>query len=136
MTSLDKIALQRISIEFQRLQEKVQRNSTAMHKIHAAKGKLGSGQTITEEIENGKNAFSALRDSCVHQIEIVTDGNLVLAEPTISDLKSEISSIFFELYGVTFQTMSKSCQLSGKPGLRDRYMPEIDKEMNKALSKV
>jgi hypothetical protein len=136
MTSLDKIALQRISIEFERLREETQNDSVAMHKLHAAKGKLGSGQTITEEIKNGKNAFCSLRDLCINQIGIVTNETLVLPETTIADMKSSISSIFVELYGVTFETMTKSCKLAGKPDLRDRYMPEIEKEMSTALSEV
>jgi hypothetical protein len=136
MTSLDEIALQRISIEFDRLRETVRKDSIAMHRLHAAKGSLRSGQTIAAEIDNGKNAFHSLRDSCINQIRIISEETVVLAEPTIIGLKSSISCMFTELYGITFETMTKSCELSSKPDLRDRYMPEIENEMNSALSEV
>ena len=63
MDNLEDIAVKRISIELERLIEKVRGDSKAMHSLHASKGLVRSGATIAAEVEIGKNAFFSFRDT-------------------------------------------------------------------------
>ena len=136
MNDLGDITIERIKIEFGRLEEKIRENSKAMHNKHAAIGKLRSGQTIVAEIENCKIAFKEFRDICIQKLKIMSDEAVFLTEGAVSKVKTSISKMYNELHGITFETMTKSCELSSKPELRDRYMPDIEKEMNNTLSEV
>lgn len=136
MNDLSDITIQRIKIELGRLKEKVQEDSKAMHNMHTAKGKLRSGATIVAEIEIGKNAFKSFRDICIQNLQVMSDEAVFLTEASVSKVTTSISEMYIELHGSTFENMTKSCELSSKPELRERYMPEIQNEMNNTLSEV
>ncbi len=125
MDDLRNITIERIAIEFERLKEKVRGDSKAMHGLHASKGLVRSGATVAAEVEIGKNAFFSLRDVCIQQLRVMSDEAVILTDASVSKVKTSISSMFTELYGVTFETMTKSCELSTKPQLREEFMPEM-----------
>ena len=108
----------------------------ALKRTHAAQGKLKSGATIIATIESSKKAFMSLRDICIKNLQNLVDDSVVLTETSIQKVKSEISGKFIELYGVTFEIMTKSTSIAGKPDLRDRYMPDIEKEKDNTLKEV
>ena len=136
MNDLCDITIQRLKIELGRLKEKVQENSKAMHNMHAAKGILRSGATIAAEIEIGRNAFKSFRDICIQNLQVMSDEAVFLTGVSISRITTSISEMYTELHGSIFENMTKSCEHSSKPELRERYMPEIENEMNNTLSEI
>ncbi|GJM04716.1 MAG: hypothetical protein DHS20C09_07070 [marine bacterium B5-7] len=136
MDDLGDISIERLYIELERLKEKVRGDSKAMHNLHASKGLIRSGQTIAAEVENGKSAFFAFRDTCIQQLQVMSDEAVILTEASVTKVKTSISNMFTELYSVTFETMTKSCELSTKPELLETFMPQIENEMNNTLIEV
>ena len=136
MNDLGDITIERIRIELGRLKEKVREDSKAMHNMHAANMKLRSGATIDAEIEIGKNAFKSFRDTCIQKLQVMSDEAVYLTEASVSKVKTSISEMYTELHGLTYENMTKSCELSSKPELRDKYMPKIENEMDNTQSEV
>lgn len=136
MASLEEISLNKISIDLERLVEKYNGDIEAMKRLHAAQGKLRSGATIIATINSSKNAFISLRDICIKHLQSLVDDSVVLTETSIQNVKSKISGMFLQLYGTTFEAMTKSTAIASKPDLRDRYMPDIEKEKENTLSEV
>lgn len=129
MSDIADIALRKISIDFTRLIDKLKTDSEAMHSRHAAEGMLRSGATIAWEVENCKGAFHSLRDICNRHVQPLIDESIVLSESSLLNFKAKISDSFLELNSEAFETMTKSCNHSSKPQLREEFMPEINNEM-------
>ena len=136
MKDLGLITIERIQIELGRLKERIQTDSREMHNTHSQKGLLRSGATIKAQIRISQDAFFELRDICIKHLRVMADEAFFLNEASVSNVKSSISEMFSELNDLTFETMTKSCELSSKPELRERCMPEVDNESASTLSEV
>ena len=136
MDSLEKIAAKKLEIEFERLKESFQKDLDAMISLHASKGLVRSGATIQATIDLSKGVFFKFRDVCNKVIEETIESSVFVSELSKNELKSFISNLFVQLYGETFSAMTKYTKLASKPNLRDRFMPEIDKEKENTLSEV
>ena len=136
MENLESIATKKIEIELVRLKESFQKDLEAMISLHAAKGLVRSGATIQSTIDLSKGIFFSFRDICNNIIQDTIDNSVFVSESSSNEIKSTISNMFLQLYGETFSAMTKYTKLASKPDLRDRFMPEIEKEKENTLSEV
>lgn len=136
MSSLEEIALKKSAIDLERLVESYKGEFEAMKRLHAAQGKLRSSATITATIDSSKGVFTLFRDICMKHLQSLIDDTIVLTEPSIKNVKSSISDMFLDAYATTFEVMTKSTKIAGRPELRDRFMPDIEKEKKTTLSEV
>lgn len=136
MENLENIAAKKLEIEVERLKESFQKDLEAMISLHASKGLVRSGATIQATIDLSKRLFFSFRDICNNVIQDTIDGSVFVSESSANEIKSSISNMFLQLYGETFSAMTKYTKLASKPDLRDRFMPEIEKERKNTLSEV
>ena len=104
-------------------------------------GAIGDGVaddtiTIQATIDLSKGLFFSFRDTCNKIVQDAIENSLVVSDKSATELRGTISGMFLQLYGESYSAMTKYTELSGRPNLRDRFMPEIEKEKNNTLSEV
>ena len=136
MDNLETIAVKKLEIEIERIKEDFQKDLNAMINLHASKGLVRSGNTIQATIDLSKGVFFNFRDICKNVILDTIDNSVFISESSANEFKSSISEMFLQLYGETFGAMTKYTELASKTNLRDRFMPEIEKEKENTLLEV